>query len=677
MTITDFFAQSGPLSIAFKDYELRDGQVKLSKNIFNTMDKGGVGLYEAGTGIGKSMAYLLPAYIRAKITSSPVVISTTTNNLLFQLLNNDLPLLQKVLASLGEELKFVGIKGKSHYACLAKMENMHDEDMQKIVKDIELTKNGERSELDYFVPEEKWKKIAYDIESCGGAKCPFYKDCFITTLKKKAEKVNIIVTNHSIIFAEKFAKFKILPDYDDLVFDEGHNIENVATDFLTQTLYFTQMKSLSIDIFQSDGRHKSGLATFPKLKPFAPHLIAISDKIFKFELDLTDNFNSTNSSDEQEFTLPDKNLMYEKFEPLKETIKDLQNILSAYDYNNVNQMSAISAVLNFSIEIFHWIENIPNSSFLLWGRKNRGQFHLNQTPLKIGTLLKSEVYDKLNSVNIVSATLTVNQSFKYIQNRLGLEIQDRKLTPAEMESDFPEFQDKFSDENPLSIQNKKLLDEDDSSENIETKKLNITTKIFKSPFDYSTQMKLIIRDDIPDQKSEEYFSEICKAILEGIKTSYGNAFVLFTSYSLMNDVTDSLWKKIEALDLTLLVQESGNRDSIIDKFKKGNCVLFGVESFWEGVDIAGDALRHVIITKLPFKVPTTPIEKARADMVESNGGNSFYDLSLPQAVIKFRQGIGRLIRTKNDTGYLTILDSRVVNSSYGRIFMDEINKLYE
>ncbi|MEI7603610.1 MAG: helicase C-terminal domain-containing protein [bacterium] len=672
MTITDFFSQKGPLSKAFSDYEIRTGQIKLSQRIAKVMRDGGVGMYEAGTGIGKSLAYLLPAYAKSKTTNKPVIISTTTNNLLSQLLNKDLPMLRDVLESMGETLTYTGIKGKSHYACLAKMDGNIESSISDLIKDIEKTKNGERSELENRVKDEDWRKISYNREDCAGTKCPFFKDCYIANIKKRAEKVNIIVTNHNIIFAERLAKFQILPDYDDLIFDEGHNIESVATDYLTQSLSLSLLTALSKDIFISDGRSKSGLANFAKLVNYSDDLISISIQIINIRNELDDyinsianiyktsSFNEDNSRDNgSEFIIEDRAEFVIKLEPLKKELQRLFEILDGIELPGPNQTLALNAVVNTIITLLNWIANIQDPEILLWGKRKDDDIFIHQTPLKIGELLKKEIYQKLNSTIILSATLTVNENFGFMKSRLGL--NNMKSFQIKTDRDENYEGDNISDEFVDNVVE-------------EVKDVNIDTGVFESPFDYEEQMQVVIRDEIPDHKSYGYLSQLTDAILEGIQHTNGNAFVLFTSYGIMNDVADSIWRALEHDNIPLLVQESGNREEIVKKFREGNSVLFGVESFWEGVDIPGDALTHVIIVKLPFKVPSTPIEKARAELVEKEGGNSFYDLSLPQAVIKFRQGIGRLIRTQSDKGIVTILDPRIVKSSYGKFFKQYLGK---
>ena len=656
-----YLDDGGALSQNVEDYEARPQQIDFLKAVCSSFNKDNITIAEAGTGVGKSFAYLIPAFKWAEKNKERVIISTGTINLQHQLLEKDIPVIQKLL---GTKLKAVLVKGRQNYLCLRRFNDRLQEaglfdneaDFKAIEKWLEVTKTGERSDLSFFPTWELWSDICSESESCLGIKCPYRDKCFVIKSRKEATGASIIVVNHHLLFSDMEARMEddfngtsILPNYSRVIFDEAHNLENAATSYFSQSVNKGYILKVMHQIYRRVKDRIFGIYRFwsyyteqkTKLESIPQQIAVIIsrtddlEKVIQANVLMNDNSpvldmrsDSINASD-----------IYEAVGNLRNEVNDLFNIITDIheelskmpdkEVKNDKRMYETSIVKNKLSGIISMLNDfIANQETCInYIEKGKKYSSLFIAPLSVSETLREIIFNRLSNVVLVSATLSVNKSFEFYATRIGLHDVDRPVA-------------RF---------------------------------IFDSPFEYKKNVLLSIPSDLPEPKSADYSQKLSDLIKNVLIISEGKGLVLFTSYSMLKTVYDLVRDDFSNAGITLFKQgDDDNKKLLGNFFINKNSVLFATDSFWEGVDVPGESLSVLIICRLPFKVPSDPVIKARMELIEKNGGNSFLEYSLPEAVIKLRQGFGRLIRRKSDRGVILITDTRILSKFYGKIFFNSL-----
>ncbi|MDO9067461.1 MAG: helicase C-terminal domain-containing protein [Deltaproteobacteria bacterium] len=684
--ISRVFAADGMMA-HLKGYEQREEQLRMAFAVAEAFNNDRVALVEAGTGTGKSLAYLIPGILWATRNNQRVVISTNTINLQEQLIKKDLPFLARNSQA---EFKAVLVKGRGNYACLRKLEHAEAEpalfpdefsaELTAIIEWSRCCQDGCRSDLAFTPHRNTWEEICCEADQCGRSRCKHFGRCFFYRARREASSARILIVNHSLLLSDIVLRKEtgydataILPPFTRLIFDEGHHLEDVATSHLSlviarsailkQILRLVPQKSnraglltiilsrITRDLPESlEGLYAelSGLLE-SHLLPKAHDLAGLTERTMDWLALSMEHDSSGLSGQEQKLRITPEVERTSFWQEIRLRLQALADVLNDYtsalrtlvrrseelpeklrekladqllDTGGIEgRLQAIADGLLFFISeadgYCRWIETRTG------GRGVRAK--LCAAPLDVSALVKETVLDRIKTIIVTSATLTVGGEFGYLKKRAGF-----GLLPKE----------------------------------------RLTELRLTSPFDYARQVFVAIPEEMPEPTSTGYREALEEHILKAVAISHGGAFILFTSYDLLNRVYAALSPQLARLGLTSLKQGETGRHTLLAQFRKeGNAVLFGTDSFWEGVDVKGDALRLVIIARLPFQVPTEPVQQARAEKIKADGGDSFRSYSVPQAVIKFRQGFGRLIRSRNDRGAVLILDRRVINKGYGRIFL--------
>ncbi len=618
-----------------EDFEQREEQIKLSKKIEECLENGKCGIFEAPTGTGKSIAYLIPAILYAKKNKQKIVISTNTINLQRQLLEKDLPILKSIL-----NIKAKVAFGRSNYLCKRKLDALFekgniflfsDDEYKKIKEFVQISSSGAKSEFfdsQNKINEHIWESIASTSLSCAHTKCPYYKNrCFYYKARASLDNADLIVANHHIVLSDAIMKdAKVLPEYNAIIFDEAHNLEKNATNYFTQTVSTSEIAKLLDRLYIKKKKKETGLLSNVSQTEDKEIAIKIVDKTKNVLIDILDFFQSVK---QDEITISKNNL--QKFasaiNALTSAIFEL--FISLKKWKDNIDISAISQSLKENAEILETFLDM-NTQNIKWIKKAQNYIHFNITPTSINTYLKENIYDNVRSVIFTSATISVNGNFDFFKRTLGID-------------EAHEF-------------------------------------IAKNNFDYNTLSKLILIQDTPSPNSTNYtyfLTKIINGIAKAIKHNNLGVLILFTSYKMLNILHKETYNKLVEMDFRVLKQGEFDNFEILKEFKKNRSFLFATSSFWEGIDVKGNALSIVLITRLPFEVPGTPIENARYELMKKEGINAFFEYSLPKAVLKFRQGFGRLIRDKKDKGIIVVSDSRIIHKSYGKFFTNSLPKIKE
>ena len=634
--LAEIFGPKGRLSSCLKNFESRDGQSSMAEAVARVLlgtsedekyceNEARVLVVEAETGIGKTLAYLIPAVLSGK----RVVISTATLNLQDQIINKDLPLVEKIL---DRKISALCIKGRENYLCHYRwfqycanpqLSLVDDPWVEKIDNWMKNTTTGDRSELDWLSKKSGlWSKISSQSNHCLGGDCPEVVSCFINQLRKKAGSSRLLIVNHHLFFSDLALRRRgfgeLLPRYESVIFDEAHHLENVASSFFGKSFSQYQVIDLLTDIerqAQTDLPAELSDTLLPSLSGLKMRLDAFS-RIFPVR---SGRYLLQSLVNEQT-----QNQWIKEIEMLSVGITELVHRLGDFlDFGESWKVYAKRGQeLNDNLRDIALFFDNNDHKFVHWYEKRERAVILSATPIDVADELRKNLYSTVGSCVLTSATLSSGGSFSYIKQRLGI---------------------------------------DDSAEVLQ----------FSSPFDYSNRTLLYIPEaSFPEPTSHEFLQLVGERVLEILRLSEGRALVLCTSFKGMDSLAAML---DDVLDYQVLVQGRASRNSLLRSFREEtHSVLLAVASFWEGVDIVGESLSCVIIEKLPFEVPSDPVIQARIQRINDEGGKPFFDFQVPRAILTLRQGVGRLIRSVTDRGVIAILDVRLFKKGYGRIFLKSL-----
>ncbi len=606
-------------STVSSDYEHRPGQLEMAEMVHDAFESHHHVIVEAGTGTGKTLAYLLPAICSGR----RVVISTATKSLQEQLYQKDIPFLQKHFAP---NLKVAVMKGRSNFLCLAKLYQMADQPMLKGMEEIDafrqirdwskLTETGDRAELT-FLPDDSdlWMRMDARRDTCTGKKCPEFNQCFLTAMQQRAKDADLIIVNHHLFFADLALKQddfgSILPEYSAVVFDEAHEMEDVASDYFGQQISNFRFEELARDADQVMRLTKTG----------SPTLLRRSQRIREKSRAFFESFPPRDGR--FPFSRPEREAFLEQhreaYDALLNALKSMETEFAAL----TQKPEELTRIARRSFEIRQELSFLFESNeknYVYWfERRNKGVF-LAATPIDVSQILREKLFETFDTVILTSATLTVAGRFEFIRQRLGLDHAKECALPPE--------------------------------------------------FDYEQQALLYLPPKMPDVRDAGFAGKAAEEIVQLLEHSQGRAFCLFTSYSQMNDLFERVRSRV---DFPLMLQGTAPRSVLLERFKNTpNAVLFATASFWQGVDVPGEQLSCVIVDRLPFAVPSDPIVAARVRALQEEGRNPFSEFQVPEAVLALKQGFGRLIRTKTDRGVLALLDTRIQRMPYGKIFLESL-----
>lgn len=712
----------GPIAQKLSNYEYRDGQIKMLDAIVTGFNEDKIVTVEAGTGTGKTLAYLIPAIYWALHNKERCVVSTNTINLQEQIIKKDVPFLKNVIS---DRFTAVLVKGRNNYLCLRKTEfeareiginwgsfspekesdaapvehirktmslslgnTVRDtEELAQIVRWAQGTPDGSLSDLSFQPQATVWERVQCEADTCTRMKCRYFEKCFLVRARREAASANLIVVNHHLLCADlslrsetnSYSDLAILPPYHRIIIDEAHHFEEVATEYfglgisrggvsrMLSRIYSEKTRGESSGllsvvrtklILKNKGRLKSILSPLVQrieetLIPAKNNLDSLNNELFEYlRMIIPPESGRENSERKLRLTPPvisQKQWSGEIIPRVNQIKRDLQQFIHAlkefrdeiYDLPAAVAEELEDVLVNLTaqigrfdsiVETLHQIFSVDDEEQVKWieiQERLRGtSISVYSAPLQVSEILEKALFQSFKTVVLTSATLAVGGDFKYLHHRLGIE----SLPPERR-----------------------------------------VEHIVLSPFDYPNQVIIGIPLDLPDPNERGFQEQVDDFLGRALLLSGGKAFVLYTSYKMLNQSYQKLEEPLKSVGILPLKQGTDTRTRLLDTFRRDiSSVLFATDSFWEGVDVEGEALEVVIIVKLPFRVPTEPIIEARVEDIERKGGNAFYEYTVPQAVIKFKQGFGRLIRRKTDKGFVLILDKRVRSKPYGQIFLKSL-----
>jgi ATP-dependent DNA helicase DinG len=626
-SLHEFFSPGGILASSSLPYEYRPGQLEMAKAVEKAFHEHRHLIVEAGTGTGKTLAYLLPA-LR---TGRRVIISTGTKALQDQLYFRDIPFLESLLGPLA----VCYMKGRANYLCRYKLTALRNQPILSGLEEIDQyrqiaaweqeTETGDRAELNEL-PESSalWHKLDARTEACLGSTCPDYSRCFITEMRRRAQESDIIIVNHHLFFADLSVRQEaagapdagILPEAGMVVFDEAHELEEVASNYFGLSVSNVRFEELARDT-DAVLRGKEGGDKLPALA----QQLRDRARLFFSELPMTgDGRQPFEGREEYLETNGDLYLSVRAtLRRMEDEIAEMKGVDEAPGIRK--RVARLRTELEFLLEstahnMVYWMERRSSGGLRQQGRTT----FLQATPIDVSELLGEQVFEVIPSVVLTSATLTVGESFQHIRKRIGLDDAREMVVP--------------------------------------------------SHFDYAKQAMLYLPPSMPDPREPDFPAAAAEVIRRVLEISKGRAFCLFTSYSQMRDLYERL---MPVLDYPILLHGTAPRKALLEEFRATpGAVLFGTSSFWQGVDVQGESLSCVIIDKLPFAVPSDPVVQARMKAIEEGGGKPFFDYQVPAAVLTLKQGFGRLIRSLEDRGVLVLLDPRIKRQRYGQTFLDSL-----
>ena len=689
-------APDGLLAGTLPEYEHRPQQLQMLDAVAAAFNENGLLTVEAGTGTGKSLAYLVPAISWSMLNRERVLVSTHTINLQEQLIKKDLPLLT---AQEGLSCTTALVKGRGNYLCQRKaaqvdaqapqlIEDDQREELRALLAWSRQTKDGSLSDLAVRPRREVWEHVVSENDNCLRARCPYYSTCFFYTARRAAAQADIIVVNHHLLMADlalrdeigSYTQNAVLPPARRLIIDEAHHLEDVATNYFGARLSYAAIER-SFGRLRSAQHESKGVlpallmaldsVDVPEDQPFvdgarrwieerllprrAELLVDVEQCFSELRTDFEDllGHSIVPGTDEKMRIVPAfRDLPYwatvERWlsrlgVALDDFAQDFDGVCDRIDqlseasgkqvlFLNTELRALQSRIAGFGAAFLAFVNDDENTCRWIEARhrsRTGGTVAFHSAPIAVAPLLRAALFEQFPTAVLTSATLAVGGRFDYLHQRLG-------------------------------------LDEVSDPERVETLRV-------ESPFDFAEQAVLAVPQDLPEPAQPRYETATHTMIDEVVRITGGGTFVLFTAYGALNRAVDALGSQLRGRGLTVLQQGETNRHMLLRRFIDDPCaVLFATDSFWEGVDVRGDALRCVIITRLPFRVPTEPIEQARVAAITARGGNAFAEQTVPQAVIKLKQGFGRLIRARTDRGAVVLLDSRVVRKPYGRVFLDSL-----
>lgn len=626
----EIFGRDGLIARAHPDYEHRPGQIQMAEAVLRAFAEKRHLIVEAGTGTGKTLAYLVPAVAAAMSNNSRIIISTGTKNLQEQLMEKDVPFLQSILPK-----KFTAayMKGRGNYACLQRIKRAADSPVLEGLDELDYfdevrqwtrdSQTGDRAEL-IGLPEHLpfWRHIDARSEICMGQKCPDFDPCFITRMRQRALDADIVIVNHHLFFADLALRNgeygQVLPDYSAVIFDEAHLIEDVAAEYFGAQVSNYQVEDLLRDL---QNLAITNVDANRELTKIGGRVARFSDAFWmgtrtgrgeegRFPI-LPGTFARKKTNGEIEATP-----LGEAYLGLDGALDRMETTLDALKEQSpeIENLTRRVRQLRFDLQ---FIVAGDDKHFVYWlERRGRGAF-LRASPIDVSGLLQDKLFDRVETVVLTSATLASAGKFDFVRERLGLPEADSLVAP--------------------------------------------------SGYDYENQAVLYLPRKMPDPRAPQWADDAAAEVIKILNVTEGRAFVLSTSFAGMN----SLYERVAGeVDFPCFVQGSASKAGLLEKFRATpHAVLFATSSFWQGVDVRGQQLSCVIIDKLPFAVPSDPVVAARQRFIDDQGGSSFYEYSVPQAIISLKQGLGRLIRSATDRGVLAVLDPRLTTKGYGRTFL--------
>jgi ATP-dependent DNA helicase DinG len=620
--IDSFFSSEGPLARTVSGYSPRAQQLEMARAISETIAANSVLVAEAGTGTGKTFAYLVPALLGG----GKVIISTGTKTLQDQLFNRDIP---TVRAALKAPVTVALLKGRANYVCHYHLERMLQEGRPSLVSREEVkylklieryanvSKSGDKSGLSE-VPENAavWQQVTSTRDNCLGSECPRYKDCFVMEARKQALAADVVVVNHHLFFADVMLRdeglAELLPACNTVIFDEAHQLPETASLFFGETVSTSQLLELARD---TEAEALRGAKDFSPL----PEATAAMEKAAR---DFRLTVQGENTRMPLAATIKNANFGM-ALDELMQKLDVLADLLESQAERSEGLDNCWQRTREIGASIKRWRNEAEAEGFVRWVEVFSQALQLNATPLSIAEIFSRQLSGSPRAWIFTSATLSVKGDFSHYTGEMGLNLESVTARSA----------------------------------------------CWESPFDFANQALLYVPAGLPDPNSLKYTEEVVKAALPVLKASRGRAFFLCTSLRAMQRVHELLLEafKAEQLDYPILLQGQGSRSHMLERFRNlGNAVLIGSQSFWEGVDVRGEALSLVVIDKLPFAPPDDPVLAARIDKINKEGRNAFMEYQLPRAVINLKQGAGRLIRDEADRGILMICDPRLITKPYGR-----------
>jgi len=711
----------GGLSAVVKDFEDRPQQRDMARRVAEAFNNDGIAVVEAGTGTGKSFAYLLPSLLFALRNKERVVISTNTINLQEQLLHKDIPALR---AAVSEEFEVEIVKGRGNYVCKRKAEYARNEastlledDFQRELREVlswaAESATGDLQELPISPRGEVWDRVKSESDNCLRVRCPFYEECFFYNSRRRAARARLLIVNHSLLMSDlavrrasgNYTAAAVLPPYSRVILDEAHNLEEAAQNNLSQQITRPGLRQALSRLYRRDGGSGKGVLAslsdeldglikrrlidpaHPAIMELAtglsPRVADVREAVdflfgeFTFQFQRTQGLDAPNSREERKIRItPMLRATPIWREECERVLNELAGEIAAFVDSNTRLLEKFgeldeNIVMALTNPMMEWqalvarLDGVRRTLLLFiaddkdncrWvdianrpGVKETS-VRLCIAPVDVRQLLRESLHDRMKSEVLTSATLTVDKTFEFFQERSGLPI----IRPEAPRIEYTEEGLPIIERSPIEAR-------------------HISTDLLPTPFDYRQQVYLGVPMDFPDPREPAYDERLADLVNRSVAITGGRAFILFTSYAQMNRVARACEATIRRLGINLLKQGEESRDLLLRRFREDETsVLFATSSFWEGVDVKGRALELLIIAKLPFSVPTEPIQEAQFEALKAQGRDPFDCLVVPRAVIKLKQGFGRLIRSRTDRGAVIIADKRVVQMRYGKRFLNSL-----